>query len=206
VWIRNNGLVAINVPFNVHAMAANSADPVSDMPMSGVRVTSMEPGQTQAIDIRLPISANTVGRDAEGRPAPFRNLHVLIDSDREIAEAAENNNGVNIDRTDILPVDPSLMTASEKTAEVGTTVNLAGEGLGPEAGQVLVNVNGLELQAEIEGWYDLGVRVKLPMLALASPVDAKIVIIRGDKAATNPLEIKLTPSTTTASAVSEAQE
>lgn len=206
VWIRNNSQMPITQPFNVHAMAANSADPVQGMPMAGVRVNSIEPGQTKSLDIRLPMTAESTGRDASGRSIPFSNLHVLVDSDREIAETSENNNGAAIDRAEILPIDPALMAISEKTVAAGQTINLAGEGLGPEAGQVLVNVNGLELQAEIEGWYDLGVRVKLPSLALASPVDAKVVVIRGDKAATNPLEIKLMPSTTTVNSVSDARE
>ena len=93
---------------------------------------------------------------------------------------------------DILPVDPVIFGSDSVVPVPGTEINIAGEGFGPEPGQVLVNVGGIELQAEIEGWYDLGVRVKVPALALAGPTDAELVLIRGDTAASNPLTIQLT--------------
>ena len=73
-------------------------------------------------------------------------------------------------------------------------LSVAGEGFGPEAGQVLIQVAGLELQGEIEGWYDLGVRVKLPTLPLYSETEAKVVVVRGDGAASNALDVKLLAS------------
>ena len=81
-------------------------------------------------------------------------------------------------------------------APVGSLFNIAGEGFGPEPGQVAVYVNGLELQAEIQGWYDLGVRVKLPQLPLTGAAQTEIVVVRGDGAAANPLSVTLTPATT----------
>ena len=51
----------------------------------------------------------------------------------------------------------------------------------------------LELDGEIVGWYDLGVRWNMPKLALAGPIEADVIVIRGDGAAANPIEITLTP-------------
>ncbi len=191
MWLRNNSSVALTTPFKVHAMAANGPELVSGMPDAGVQVTGIGAGETQAVDLRLPFEANLIGKNESGEPAPFSNLHVLVDSFREVTETNEENNGAQIDRTDILPIDPSLFDSDKKEAPAGSTISLAGEGLGPEAGQVLVNLNGLELQGEIEGWYDLGVRVKLPAMPLTATTDATLVLVRGDGAASNPMTVKL---------------
>ena len=58
---------------------------------------------------------------------------------------------------------------------------------------LLVQLAGLELEAEILGWYDLGVRLALPQLPLAGPADAEVIVVRGDGAAANPLKITVTP-------------
>jgi hypothetical protein len=192
VWARNNSARTIVKDFNVLLMAANSREALTELPQAGVRVDSIEPGEIKALDIRLPFDASTMGRDADGNVTPFSQLHVLVDSHREIPEAFEENNGAIIARGDILPIDPVIFGSDSITPLPGTELNIAGEGFGPEPGQVLVHVGGVELQAEIEGWYDLGVRVKLPSLALASPTDAQLIVIRGDTAASNPLTVQLT--------------
>jgi hypothetical protein len=192
VWVRNNSPATIAAPFNVMLMAANSRDAVAGLPQAGVRVMRMEPGETQALDIRLPFDAARMGVDAEGRPAPFSQLHVLVDSHRELPEAFEANNGAVIARGDVLPVDPTIFSADASVAPAGAEINLAGEGFGPEPGQVIVQVGTLEMQAEITGWYDLGVRIKLPSLALAAPTEAEILIVRRDTAVSNPLAVEIT--------------
>lgn len=191
VWARNNSARTIVKDFNVLLMAANSREAVTELPQAGVRVDSIEPGEIKAFDIRLPFEASAMGRDADGNAIPFSQLHVLVDSHREIPEAFEENNGAIIARGDILPIDPVIFGSDSIAPLPGTELNIAGEGFGPEPGQVLVHIGGVELQAEIEGWYDLGVRVKLPSLALASPTDAQLIVIRGDTAASNPLTIQL---------------
>jgi hypothetical protein len=102
VWLRNNSEVAINHPFNVVALAARNAQPTADLPQAGVRVDSIDAGQTVSVDIRLPLAANQ---------PEFPMLHVLVDSHREIAEANELNNGLVIGRSDVLPVDASTPTS-----------------------------------------------------------------------------------------------
>jgi hypothetical protein len=192
VWARNNSARTIIKDFNILLMAANSHEAVAGLPQAGVRVDSIEPGEIKAFDIRLPFESTVMNRDAEGNAIPFSQLHVLVDSHREIPEIFEQNNGAVIARGDVLPVDPVIFGSDSVTPVPGTEINIAGEGFGPEPGQVLVHVGGIELQAEIEGWYDLGVRVKLPALALASPTDAELVLVRGDTAASNPLTVQLT--------------
>lgn len=189
-FIRNNSNVAIEQPFNVLAYASNERTP-GQGPEAGVRIKRIDAGEIQSVDIRLPFDANILGRDAEGRKVPFQFLHVIVDSHRELPEAFEANNGAVLARGDILPVDPAIFAADPEGAPAGATMLVAGEGFGPEAGQVLVNVGGLELQGEILGWYDLGVQVRLPELALAADTNAEVVVIRGDTAASNPLTVTI---------------
>jgi hypothetical protein len=90
-------------------------------------------------------------------------------------------------------VDPAAFELDPAAAVTGSQVLLAGEGFGPQPGQVLVHLGNIELQAEIRGWYDLGVQFVLPNLPLAGPTPADVIVIRADGAAANPLEVTITP-------------
>ena len=94
---------------------------------------------------------------------------------------------------EVLPVDPAAFELQPTVAAAGGEVLLAGEGLGPQPGQVLLVVNGKEAEAEVLGWYDLGVRFTLPRVEAPGAVDAEVIVVRGDGAASNPLQIKLAP-------------
>jgi hypothetical protein len=194
VWFRNNSAQAITVPFDVMLMAGNDNRLAPNLPWAGVRVDRIEAGETQSVDIRLPFEVDQMARDAQGRPAPFTTLHVLIDANREIAETSEVNNGTTLAGDLILPVDPVIFEAKPKQAPGGAELLLAGEGLGPEPGQVLVFLGDIEMQATILGWFDLGVRLNVPNLPLAGPVEAELVVVRRDGIASNPLKIILTPA------------
>lgn len=198
VWIRNNSPIAILQPFNLLAYASNDRTPAAGLPEAGLRVTSMEAGQIQALDLRLPFAASTLSVDADGQAAPFRFLHVIADSHREVPEVFEDNNGAVLARGDILPVDPALFAADSVQSGADTVLNLAGEGFGPEPGQVLVTAGGQELQAEIVGWYDLGVQIRVSGLSVGTP--AELVVVRGDQAASNPLSTTVGGSRDTAQA------
>jgi hypothetical protein len=58
---------------------------------------------------------------------------------------------------------------------------------------VLLNIENQEIQAEIAGWYDLGVKIVMPKLEIIAPTEAEVIVIRGDGAAANPLKITLLP-------------
>lgn len=193
VWFRNNSDVDINVPFNVMLFASNSRELSEGLPEAGSRVDNIAAGQIQSVDIRLPFAASTMSTDAEGNAVPFEQLHVLIDSHREIPEAFEENNGAIMARVDVLSVDPALFSTDTEAVLSGSLINLAGEGLGPEPGKVLVSINGMNFEAEIHGWYDLGVRVKLPELPLLDSAEATLIVVRGDGAASNPIDVQFAP-------------
>jgi hypothetical protein len=193
VWFRNNGQQPVTQPFNVVVFAANDNRLVAGLPQVGVRVTSVEAGETQSVDLRLPADVYTMGRDAAGKPAPFATLHALVDANREVSDVTRTNNGAPIARGEILPVDPAGFQADPQEAAAGGEIVLAGEGFGPQPGRVLVNIAGQEHDAEILGWYDLGVRVNLPRLTLTGPAAADVVVVRGDGAAANPIRVTITP-------------
>jgi hypothetical protein len=163
------------------------------MPQAGVQVTGIDAGDVQSVDIRLPVESYAIGRDARGNPLPFSVLQVLVNANREVAEMDYANNGATLARAAILPVDPASFELQPTVATPGEEILLAGEGLGPQPGRVLIQINGRELDGEILGWYDLGVRWTLPHLALAQQVDADVLVIRGDGAAANPVKITLIP-------------
>ena len=196
VWVRNNSNADMAAPFNVSVIASNDDRVNEKLPQAGVRVEAIKAGETQSVDVRLPWEVYEMGRDAEGRPAPFAQLHVIVDSHGEISETSETNNGNALKREEILPVDPAAFSTDVDTVAAGDMVSIAGEGLGPEPGEVLLYVKGLELQPEIQGWYDLGVRVKIPELPLAEATEAELVVVRGDTAASNPVKLMLAPKGT----------
>lgn len=194
VWFRNNSTEAIAKPFDVVLLASNDEKAQAGLPQAGVRVASIKPGEVQSVDIRLPFEVQQMGRDDKGQPLPFKTLHVLVDANQEIDETTKLNNGTRLAAEVILPVDPAAFgTDPREEVAVGGEIVIAGEGFGPEPGKVLLHMGGLDLEAEILGWYDLGVRLSMPKLPLAGPTDADLVVVRGDGAATNPLTITLTP-------------
>ncbi len=193
VWFRNNSNVDINAPFNVMLLASNAYELEEGVPEAGSRVDNIAAGQIQSVDIRLPFAASLMSTDEEGNQLPFEQLHVLIDSHREIPEAFEENNGAVMARVDVLPVDPALFSTDTDVVVSGALVNLAGEGLGPEPGKVLVSLNGMNFEAEIYGWYDLGVQVKMPELPLLDVSEATLVVVRGDGAVSNPVDVQFAP-------------
>jgi hypothetical protein len=193
VWIRNAGWQGINTPFNVMLLASSGEEFDESSPQAGVRVETIMADTTQTVDIRLPYSVYELGRDDDGKPAPFATLHVWVDSHGEVSEVSEENNGAVLARADVLPVDPTAFSADVETGVAGETISIAGEGFGPEPGRVLVYVKDLALDAEILGWYDLGVHVRLPKLLFAETSDMELIVVRGDGAASNPLKLPLAP-------------
>jgi hypothetical protein len=193
VWVRNNSPIALGGAYQVTLVAANSPQLVGDWPQAGVTIPSMDPQMVLPVDIRLPAVANKLGRQADGQLVPFTHLHAIVDSHRDVAESNEANNGAILDRGTIFPVDPAAFSTEVTATSPGDVVNLAGEGFGPEPGQLLVTINGVSHQAEIQGWYDLGVSFKVPLVPVNSQVDAQIIVVRGDGAVSNPVEFDIAP-------------
>lgn len=201
IYVRNNCAHRVLGNFNVMIFAANDERLADTLPQAGARIEAIAPGEVRTIDLRLPAAANAMGIDEHGRAVPFRFLHVLVDSHREVFETFENNNGAILDRTKILLVDPTAFAVDTNAAEVGTQITIAGEGFGPLPGKVVVSVGELSFEARIEGWCGRGVRVTLEGIPLADAADAELVVIRRDGAAANPLTLRILPGTSALSAL-----
>lgn len=194
VWMKNNSQAAVSQAFNVVLLAANDDQPNASLPQAGVVMGSMEPGQITSVDIRLPMESNQVFTNSEGRKEPFVKLHLIADTDRVLNDTNPENNVAVVDRGEILPVDPASFSLDTSVASSGTMVSLAGEGLGPEPGRVVITMNGKEYDPEIYGWYDLGIQFKVPEnIPLTGVTDAQVVVIRGDGAVANPVDLQLAP-------------
>jgi len=191
VWFRNNSDQPITKPFDVRLFATPGEQVAGNVPQAAVRVTAIEAGDTQSVDIRLPFDvAQAVGADGK---APFQFIHAMIDANREIQDTNQANNGARVAANEVLPVDPAAFEVDPKSVAAGGELVVAGEGLGPEPGKVILHLGNIEMEAEVLGWYDLGVRLKLPDLPLADATQADLVVIRGDGAATNPVAVTINP-------------
>mgnify|MGYP002624130750 CR=1 FL=1 len=194
VSIRSNSTKVILRDFNVMIFGGNDEVLRKGLPQSGARVKSIAPGEVLTFDLRLPAEANSMSIDEHGRAVPFKYLHVLVDSHREVPEVFEKNNGAALKRQMILPVDPSAFAVDTNAAGAGEEITIAGEGFGGMPGKVVVFLGDVSFEAEITGWYDLAARVKLPAIPLAGPADTEVVVMRRDGAAANPLTLRLLPN------------
>jgi len=193
IWFRNNSQTDTNHGFNIVALATNAEQLGPDAPQAGVRVDNMVAEEINSVDIRLPMKVNQMNLDEQNRKTPFAYLHVLVDSDQELSDIERTNNGITLNVREILPVDPAAFAAEIDEVSPGELLSVAGEGFGPEPGEVTVIIDGKEWPTEIYGWYDLGVRFQVPEVTVAGAKKMEIVIVRGDGATSNPIEVELSP-------------
>ncbi len=190
VWFRNNSSRAVAQPFNVTLFAANNGVVGPSVPQAGIRVTSIEGGATQSVDIRLPFLV--APSDAPNQP-PYRTLNAVVDSSREIRDVNPANNGATLAIADILPVDPAVFQVDPVSVPAGGDLTVAGEGLGPQPGKAMIHAGDAPRESEVLGWYDLGVHLHVPGIPIAAPTNAELIVIRGDGAAANPIQVTLNP-------------
>lgn len=191
VWFRNNSVRRIHQPFNVALVASADGRLAPGLPQAGVRVAAIQAGEIQSVDVRLPFEATRMDHDAVGRPLASATVHILVDADWESGDCNMANNGAQVSAGEILPVDPAAFEVQPGECQPGWTAVIAGEGFGPEPGTVLLRIGNRESEAEILGWYDLGVRIRLPELWTAHTPRAELVVVRADGLAGNPLGVTL---------------
>ena len=193
VWLRNNANADLTRNVDVTLFASEAKELSRDVVQAGVRIPEVAAKDTIAVDIRLPEEANRLVTNDERDLVPFRYLHVVVDSANALKEANEENNGTLLSRGDIFQVDPAAFSTNVTVAAPGSVISLAGEGLGPEPGEVIVSIGDRQERAEIRGWYDLGVQITVPNLDVNSVEKAEVLVIRGDGAATNPVPLDIAP-------------
>jgi hypothetical protein len=195
VWLRNNASQAVNRSIDVTAFASADEELSNDVVQAGVTVPEIAGDDTIAIDIRLPSDANYLVTEDNDVRVPFKYLHVVVDSRNALKEHNEANNGSIVKRGEIFPVDPAAFSTDVTAAAPGSTISIAGEGLGPEPGEVIVTVGEDQHPATVRGWYDLGIQIIVPDLDLREAADAQVLVVRGDGAASNPVPLTIAPET-----------
>jgi hypothetical protein len=192
VWVRNNSPRDVDQPFDVTLLASNQSELKGEVVQSGVTVPSINGEDVVAVDVRLPEDANHLV-EKDGHQMPFAFLTAVVDAHDEINERSEDNNGATLDRGDIPPVDPAAFSTDVTAAAPGSVVTLAGEGFGPEPGELMVVVGDESEPAQVMGWYELGVQFRMPNLHVRNPEDAQILVVRADGAASNPVVMDVAP-------------
>lgn len=77
---------------------------------------------------------------------------------------------------------------------VGTTVNLEGTNLGDKAGQVLIVMEKLTLGTLVNEWKTEKVVATLPMIGLAEPTKAELVVVKADGQVASNIKVLLMPA------------
>jgi len=191
VWFRNNSPEPITRPFDVVMLAGVDRELVAGLPQAR-RPRGLGRGRRHAI-----------GR----RPPPLRRLnmgHEPAASRRRSARCMSWSTP-----TAKSPRSPAPTTARcwpwptccpwtrrrsswSRRRGPGGEVLLAGEGFGPEPDKCWSTWRA-GIRGEISGWYDLGVRFRLPAAAAAAAAPAEVIVVRGDGAAANPLKLTVLP-------------
>ena len=86
------------------------------------------------------------------------------------------------------PVAPAIVSVP-----TGATLSLAGDSFGLEPGRVILALPGLQFQTQVTAWGVGGIQVRLPQLPLATPTQAKLIVIRSD-GQQMPLTINVVPT------------
>jgi hypothetical protein len=194
VWFRNSSPQDVTTPFNVSIIAAQDERLHDRLPQAGVRIEAIAAGETQAVDLRLPWEAYELSRDAAGNELPFDKLHVVVDSHLEINEVANANNGAIVDRGDILPVDPAAFSTDVDTVSAGQAVSIAGEGSGRSRARCCCTSRDLSCSPRSRAGTTWACGSRFPRWPLAEPTEARLVVVRRDSAAANPVELTLAPA------------
>lgn len=77
---------------------------------------------------------------------------------------------------------------------VGSTLVLQAQNLGTNAGQVMLQVDKVGLGALVNEWKNESVNTTLPMLGIAGPTPAQIVIFKADGSVASSLNVELIPA------------
>jgi hypothetical protein len=194
VRFRNAGSDDTTAPFWIALAADNGQQPTHAAKSASRQIAQLKAGGELSVDIRLPWEVMTMGSDSTGRAVPFSTLFVSLDTLGQIAETDERNNAARLARGEIPEVSPMLFGTDRGKLSAGDTVILLGEGLGPRAGGVAMELAGVAIPLETCGWHHRGVQVRLPAFPFAKAVDVKFAVTRHDGASARPLVSVLFPT------------
>jgi hypothetical protein len=193
VYYRNRGAADVTSPFAIGLLTSLTTEPTADAPKAAVQIDRCPAGETQQIDIRLPVESLALGKNEQGGPAPYVWLFAMIDSQEQHPETDETNNVLKLERTKIRLVDLKVLQREPAAPVFGGTLILVGEGFGQAPGQVQFEIGDLKLRATVEKWMEVGARVRIPEFVKSKSIDAKVTVTRSDDQTTDPLTVRIDP-------------
>jgi len=78
-----------------------SREPAANSPQASAQLDGIEASQVVTVDVRLPVKANNMGRNAAGRVVGSTWLTAVVNSRQTVEEATFDNNSATLNRIDI---------------------------------------------------------------------------------------------------------
>lgn len=198
VVLKNVTPFALQRPFEVLLTAGISDDFSPSLPTAVEGVAEMAPGATVGVDLRLPVEAMAMTYPGRAETAPLSMLFVSVGGPKDAQGTSSVTTMAVLPLIQVRTVDLAIAPPTTPTVDVGAPVELQGEGFGNEAGKVLLNVDGQELNIEVLGWSELGIAVRMPDLALTGPTPVPLLVTRADGQTAAPLPLTAVPPAPTA--------
>ncbi len=189
IVLKNITPFPLSRPFEVMLTAGISDDFSPSLPTAVEGLAAMAPGAVVPVDLRLPVEVMAMTYPGRAEPGPFSMLFVLVGGPKNALGSSSVTTMAVLPLGDVRPVDLAIAPPANPEVAVGGPVELQGEGFGSEAGQVFLNVGGLKLNAEVLGWSELGIAVRMPELALTSPTPVQLLVTRVDGQSAAPLPL-----------------
>jgi hypothetical protein len=189
VVIKNVMPFPLNQPFEVLLSAGINDEASAELPTAIQGVQQLGPGEIAPVEVRLPAEAMAMAYPGREEPAPFSVLHVLIAGPKNALGSSSITKLAATPLSEVRLADLAVAPPANGAVAVGSPLELQGEGFGLQAGQVVLNVAGLKLNAEVLGWSELGIAVRMPQLALTEPTPVQVTVVRADGQAAQPLSL-----------------
>lgn len=122
VTVRNDATVAA-CGFDVSLVAGIDFERWEETTEMQGRVEHLAGGQSESVDVRLPVEALALRRDAQGSGMAYRLLLVVLDRGSEIAEHREHNNRIALDRDEVRAVDVRLISSTRRDTSGGESAS-----------------------------------------------------------------------------------
>jgi hypothetical protein len=104
ITLRNKSGAAVSQQFNVALAASLGRQASAESAFAVVRVGGLEAGQPLVVDVRLPIKAMSLGKNADGQSVPYAFLTAVADSHMELSTDERDDDAMVLARAEIVMV------------------------------------------------------------------------------------------------------
>jgi len=122
VTVQNDSTAAAR-GFDVSLVAGIDFECFEETTELHIRVEHLAGGQAESVDLRLPVAALNLRRDAQGSDGEYRLLLVVLDRGNEIEERSVQNNRTALDRAEVRSVELRLISSNLRDASDGESVS-----------------------------------------------------------------------------------